>query len=125
VTIEHTLPKENNDLGFPTLNITQYEEYVIHYAVHNHKHLSSIPLNIYYDDKLISTVNAENNTINPYTFRPKDSGKHYIKFEIDNYTKIIKLNVQETNIDIQDTTTNLLLDLSALNRNYKDDDRDS
>lgn len=126
IAIETIIPKNLGIVDTVKLyNVIQYESYNISYAVYNPKHLEYIPVEIYVDNILQSTVNAPNNKELIYSFIPSESGTKIIKFKNGSYEKSIYADVANTVMDLQETTNNLVLNLSAVGRINNDSNRDS
>ena len=82
IAINTTIPKEVGIVDSIQLyNVVQYELYSITYGVYNPKHLEYIPIEIYLDDVLATTVNASNNKELTYSFTAATSGNKIIIFK--------------------------------------------
>jgi hypothetical protein len=125
IAIETTIPKMYGIVKDVKLyNIVQYELASINYGVYNPKKLEYVPVEIYLNDELSTTVNAPNNKELTYSFTPNISGNINIKFKTGDYEKSLIADVTETTMDIQDITSNLVLDLSASGRTNQDANKD-
>lgn len=125
IAIETTIPKIYGIVKDVKLyNIVQYELTSINYGVYNPKKLEYVPVEIYLNNELSTTVNAPNNKELTYSFTPNISGNINIKFKTGDYEKSLIADVTETTMDIQDITSNLVLDLSASGRTNQDADKD-
>lgn len=126
ITIETIIPKRIDITNSVKLyDVIQYEPYTLTYAVYNPKHLEYIPVEIYLNDVLQTTVNAPNNKELTYSFNPSKSGNAVIKFKYDDYYKIINADVENTVMDLQEIENNLVLNLSASGRTNQDTNKDS
>lgn len=126
IAINTTIPKEVGIVDSIQLyNVVQYELYSITYGVYNPKHLEYIPIEIYLDDVLATTVNASNNKELTYSFTAATSGNKIIIFKYNDYSKSISMDVSPTTMELQEITNNLTLALSASGRTNQDANRDS
>ena len=126
IAINTTIPKEIGIVDSIQLyNVVQYELYSITYGVYNPKHLEYIPIEIYLDDVLSTTVNASNNRELTYSFTAATSGNKTITFKYNDYSKSISMDVSPTTMELQEITNNLTLALSASGRTNQDANRDS
>ena len=124
VAIETVIPKSIGIINNGEIyDIIQYEMYNINYGVYNPKHLEYIPVEIYFDDNLLSTVNAPNNKELLYSITSNIYGDKVLCFKIGDYTKNIVLHIAQTSMNLQENTNNLLLALSASGRTNNDINR--
>lgn len=125
IAIETVIPKIYGIVNAPKLyNIVQYELATLNYGVYNPKKLEYIPVEIYLNNELTTIVNAPNNKELTYSFTPNVSGNVSIKFKTGDYEKSLIADVTETTMDIQDITSNLVLNLSASGRTNQDANKD-
>lgn len=125
IAIENTIPREIGIVSSNKLyDVIQYESYTLSYGVYNPKNLEYIPVEIYLNDVLSTTVNAPNNKELSYTFTASSSGDQTIKFKIGDYEKSVSADVSETVMNLQEITSNLTLSLSALGRTNQDANRE-
>ena len=125
VAIEMVIPKEYDITNTAKLyGVIQYELYSINYGVYNPKNLEYVPVNIYLDNVLLSTVNAPNGRELTFSFTANESGDKVLRFNIDDYNKDIVADVENTVMDLQEITSNLTLALSAQGRTNQDSNRD-
>lgn len=125
VSIEMVIPKEYDIAKVAKLyGVVQYELYSINYGVYNPKNLEYVPVNIYIDDVLLSTVNAPNGKELTLSFAASESGDKTLRFNIDDYNKNVSTEVSSTVMDLQEITSNLTLALSAQGRTNQDSNRD-
>ena len=124
IAIETTIPKEYGITNNIKLyDVVQYELYALNYGVYNPRNLEYIPVDIYLNDVLSTTVNAPNRRELVYSFTSNESGDKYIKFKIGDYEKVINADVSETSMNIQDIISNLALSLTASGRTNQDSNR--
>lgn len=125
IAIETVIPKsigiKNNGEIY---NVVQHEMYNINYGVYNPEKLAYIPVEIYFDNKPLKTVNAPNNEELLCSIIPNNYGNKILCFKINDYIKNITLHVSPTSMDLQENTNNLLLSLSASGRTNEDENRD-
>lgn len=125
VSIEMVIPKEYAISKVAKLyGVVQYELYSINYGVYNPKNLEYVPVNIYIDDVLLSTVNAPNGKELTLSFAASESGDKTLRFNIGDYNKDVVTEVSSTVMDLQEITSNLSLALSAQGRTNQDSNRD-
>ncbi|MBO7211700.1 MAG: hypothetical protein J6V44_11950 [Methanobrevibacter sp.] len=107
-------------------DVVQYEVYTLSYGVYNPKNLEFIPVDIYFDGEKTSSVNAPNGKELTYSFTANSYGDKTIKFVVPdyNYERSISTNVEETEMELQDITNNLILNLSASGRTNQDVNRE-
>lgn len=121
VAIETTIPKSIGIIkNIEIYDVIQYEMYNINYGVYNPRHLEYIPIEIYFDDNLLSIVNAPNNKELLCSIAPSIYGNKKLCFKIGEYVKNIPLHVSQTSMNLQENNNNLLLSLSALGRTNED-----
>lgn len=125
VAIEIVIPKQYDIAKIAKLyDVVQYELYSINYGVYNPKNLEYVPVNIYIDNVLLSTVNASNGKELTLSFTASESGDKTLRFNIGDYNKNISAEVSSTVMDLQEITSNLSLSLSAQGRTNQDSNRD-
>ena len=125
IAIETVVPKEYGITNSIKLyNVVQYESYTLDYGVYNPKNLEYIPVEIYLNDVLSTIVNAPNGKRLSYSFTSNESGNKTIKFKSGDYEKNISTEVDKTEMNLQDITNNLSLDLYASGRTNQDSNRD-
>lgn len=125
IAIEMVIPKQYDISKTAKLyGVVQYELYSINYGVYNPKNLEYVPVNIYIDDVLLSTVNAPNGKELTLSFTASESGDKTLRFNIDDYNKNVSTEVSSTVMDLQEITNNLTLALSAQGKTNQDSNRD-
>lgn len=125
IAIETVIPKEYGVTNNIKLyNVVQYELYSFNYGVYNPKNLEYIPIEIYVDGVLNTTVNASNSKELTFSFTSNTSGNKEIKFKYNDYEKTVSADVLETVMDLQEVVNNLTLSLSASGRTNQDVNRD-
>lgn len=125
VSIEMVIPKYYDIAKIAKLyGVVQYELYSINYGVYNPKNLEYVPVNIYIDDVLLSTVNAPNGRELTLSFSANESGDKVLRFNINDYNKDVITEVSSTVMDLQEISSNLTLSLSAQGRTNNDSNRD-
>ena len=125
IAIETTIPKTYGIVDQVKLyDVVQYELYSLNYGVYNPKNLEYIPVEIYLDNTLSTTVNAPNGRELIYSFTASSSGNKSITFKSGDYEKNVQVDISETQMDIQEITNNLTLSLSASGRTNQDANRD-
>lgn len=125
VVIETIIPKDQGILNKINLfNVIQFETYTLKYAVYNPQNLEHIQVDIYFDDLLLSAINAPNNKELEFSFVPNVSGLHKITFKSEDYIKTIDITISETALNIQEITSNLELNLTASGKTNNDTTKD-
>lgn len=124
VAIEMIIPKEYGIVKNPKLyGVIQYELYTINYGVYNPKNLEYVPVNIYLNNTLLSTVNAPNGKELSLSFTSSEAGDKTLRFNIGEYNKDVSADVDSTVMDLQEISSNLILNLSASGRTNQDANR--
>ena len=121
IAIEAVIPKSiaiTNSVKI--YNVVQYESYNLSYGVYNPKNLEYVPVEIYLDGELSTSVNAPNNKELTYSFTSNSYGSKLVSFKIGEYVKTVTIEVEETTMDLQEINNNLLLTLSAAGRTNQD-----
>lgn len=125
IAIEAVIPKSiaiTNSVKI--YNVVQYESYNLSYGVYNPKNLEYVPVEIYLDEELSTSVNAPNNKELTYSFTSNSYGSKLVSFKIGEYVKTVTIEVEETTMDLQEINNNLLLTLSAAGRTNQDANRE-
>lgn len=121
IAIETVIPKSYGIVEIPKIyNVVQYELSTVNYGVYNPKKLEYIPVEIYLNDELSTIVNAPNGKELIYSFTSSVAGNVNIKFKSGDYEKIVGTEVDSTTMDLQDISSNLILDLNASGRTNQD-----
>lgn len=124
ISYETVIPRQYGVVTSPKIyNVIQYEPYTISYAVYNPGNLATIPVDIHIDNVLMQTVQAPNFKVLNYSFVSNTDGNKVLKFVTGQYSREIGIDVDQTIMDLQEITNNLVLKLTATGRTNEDVNR--
>lgn len=105
-------------------DMTQYVPYTLHYAVFSSTQQTNIPVSIYLNNELISTVSCSNNVNNTIDIVPSTQGEGFLMFKSGNYTKQIPVNIALNNLGLEEITDMLDFNFIAGGRTNQSDNKD-
>ena len=118
---KHIVDKDN-PLKF--YNIEQFVPYNVTFGTYSPKNLAKLNVTIKLDDKVYSTVDSTNNKKNVTSFLVYNNKVKDVKFITDDATRVIPLEIKDSNISIAEITNGLDFNFDAKGKSNTSSDRD-
>lgn len=116
IACKYTIPasKGLNTTGTNILyDINQYTEYTLYFAVYNGTLPLYTPVRLYLDDDLQTTIQAENNSLQSFSFTQYSPKDIVLKIEAGDTVKEIQGKVNGSTLNIDEITSGLTLAFSG------------
>lgn len=117
---KHIVDNEN-PLKF--YNIEQFVPYNVTFGTYSPKNLAKLNVTIKLDDQVYSTINSANNKKNTTSFLVYNNKIENVKFVTDDITRIIPLEIKDSNINISEITNGLDFNFDAKGKSNTSSDR--
>ena len=98
-----------------TVNATQYEELAFDVAIYDSRS-RQLTLSVLDNNIQIQEISIQSGDIEHLTYTPTTTGNHTLTFSCDGVTTEITADVDSSDVDITEVTTDVMLKLSAKNR---------
>lgn len=118
---KHIVDKDN-PLKF--YNIEQFVPYNVTFGTYSPKNLTKLNVTIKLDDQVYSTVDSTNNKKNVTSFLVYNNKVKDVKFITDDDTRVIPLEIKDSNISIAEITNGLDFNFDAKGKSNTSSDRD-
>lgn len=118
---KHIVDNEN-PLKF--YNIEQFVPYNVTFGTYSPKNLAKLNVTIKLDDQVYSTVDSTNNKKNVTSFLVYNNKVKDVKFITDDATRVIPLEIKDSNISISEITNGLDFNFDAKGKSNTSSDRD-
>lgn len=112
----------DNPLKF--YNIEQFVPYNVTFGTYSPKNLAKLNVTIKLDDQVYSTVDSTNNKKNVTSFLVYNNKVKDVKFITDDVTRVIPLEIKDSNISIAEITNGLDFNFDAKGKSNTSSDRD-
>ena len=110
----------------PTLyGITQYVPYTLRFATYSPTNKLNIPVEVTLGADNLGSVNSNNGIVNEFTIVSKTAGNKNIVLSAEGLTYNIPTLVEATTMALEEITSELKLDFSAIGKNNSSADKDS
>ena len=117
---KHIVDNEN-PLKF--YNIEQFVPYNVTFGTYSPKNLAKLNVTIKLDDQVYSTIDSTNNKKNITSFLVYNNKIENVKFVTDDITRIIPLEIKDSNINIAEITNGLDFNFDAKGKSNTSSDR--
>lgn len=117
---KHIVDNEN-PLKF--YNIEQFVPYNVTFGTYSPKNLAKLNVTIKLDDQVYSTVDSTNNKKNVTSFLVYNNKVKDVKFITDDATRVIPLEIKDSNISIAEITNGLDFNFDAKGKSNTSSDR--
>lgn len=117
---KHIVDNEN-PLKF--YNIEQFVPYNVTFGTYSPKNLAKLNVTIKLDDQVYSTIDSANNKKNVTSFLVYNNKIENVKFVTDDITRIIPLEIKDSNISIAEITNGLDFNFDAKGKSNTSSDR--
>ena len=118
---KHIVDKDN-PLKF--YNVEQFVPYNVTFGTYSPKNLAKLNVTIKLDDQVYSTVDSTNNKKNVTSFLVYNNKVKDVKFITDDATRVIPLEIKDSNISIAEITNGLDFNFDAKGKSNTSSDRD-
>ena len=105
--------------------ITQYVPYTLRFATYSPTNKLNIPVTVTVSGELLGTVSSNNGIVNEFGIVAKTSGNKNLSLAADEVAYDIPMLVEATSMALEEITSELKLDFSAIGKNNNSADRDS
>ena len=105
--------------------ITQYVPYTLRFATYSPTNKLNIPVTVTVSGELLGTVSSNNGIVNEFGIVAKTAGNKNLSLAADEVTYDIPMLVEATSMALEEITSELKLDFSAIGKNNNSADRDS
>lgn len=112
----------DNPLKF--YNIEQFVTYNVTFGTYSPKNLAKLNVTIKLDDQVYSTLDSSNNKKNVTSFLVYNNKIENVKFITDDVTRVIPLEIKDSNISIAEITNGLDFNFDAKGKSNTSSDRD-
>lgn len=111
----------NNPLKF--YNIEQFVPYNVTFGTYSPKNLAKLNVTIKLDDQIYSTIDSANNKKNVTSFLVYNNKIKTVKFITDDVTRVIPLEIKDSDISIAEITNGLDFNFDAKGKSNTSSDR--
>lgn len=113
----------DNDNPLKFYNIEQFVPYNITFGTYSPKNLAKLNVTIKLDDQVYSTIDSANNKKNETSFLVYNNKIKNVSFVTDDVTRIIPLEIKDSNISITEITNGLDFNFDAKGKSNTSSDR--
>lgn len=113
----------DNEHPLKFYNIEQFVPYNVTFGTYSPKNLAKLNVTIKLDDQVYSTINSANNKKNTTSFLVYNNKIENVKFVTDDITRIIPLEIKDSNINISEITNGLDFNFDAKGKSNTSSDR--
>lgn len=106
-------------------DMVQYIPYNLRFSTYSPINASNTEVEILLDDISQGTINTKNGIENIFTLISKTSGNKVVTLNTQGVSRTIPINVAPTTMNLQEITSNLVLNFTALGKNNNSEDRDT
>lgn len=97
-----------------TIELEQYIPYDLTFSVYDPVSPQSIPVEIFFNDEVIATLNTKNGTVNKYPIVPVKTGEGIIKISTSGIETSISVDVAKNKMGLQELMSDLELAFTAV-----------
>lgn len=105
--------------------ITQYVPYTLRFATYSPTNKLNIPVTVTVSGELLGTVSSNNGIVNEFGIVAKTAGNKNLSLAADEVTYDIPMLVEATTMNLEEITSELKLNFSAIGKNNNSADKDS
>ena len=110
----------------PTIyGLTQYAPYTLRFATYSPTNKLNTPVTVTMSGEALGVVSSNNGIVNEFSIVAKTSGNKTITLTAEDASYEIPTQVAPTGMDIDEITSGLTLDFSAIGKNNNAEDKDS
>ena len=113
----------DNDNPLKFYNIEQFVPYNVTFGTYSPKNLAKLNVTIKLDDQIYSTIDSANNKKNVTSFLVYNNKIKNVKFITDDVTRIIPLEIKDSDISIAEITNGLDFNFDAKGKSNTSSDR--
>lgn len=113
----------DNDNPLKFYNVEQFVPYNVTFGTYSPKNLAKLNVTIKLDDQVYSTVDSTNNKKNVTSFLVYNNKVKDVKFITDDATRVIPLEIKDSNISIAEITNGLDFNFDAKGKSNTSSDR--
>lgn len=128
VAVALTIPNTHGVIGaeesVAIYDMVQYVPYTIRFATYSPTNAANTEVTITFDGEEKGTVSSNNGTENEFVLTSMGSGSKTLNISAATFSKDIPVEVAQTDMDIQEIQSGLVLDFSAIGKSNNSLDRD-
>jgi hypothetical protein len=109
----------------PVLEITQYVPYTLRFATYSPTNAASVLVDIAIDGEALGSVASKNGAVNEFAIIAKTAGSKSVSLTMGEQIYTIAAVVAATTMKIEEITSGLTLDFSAIGKSNNSSDKDS
>ncbi len=113
----------DNDNPLKFYNIEQFVPYNVTFGTYSPKNLAKLNVTIKLDDQIYSTIDSANNKKNVTSFLVYNNKIKNVKFITDDVTRVIPLEIKDSDISIAEITNGLDFNFDAKGKSNTSSDR--
>lgn len=123
VPLEYGVLTGNSNVAL--YGVVQYEPYTLRFASYSPLNLESSSVRVTIDGELKGTVMSSNNIVNEFVFTPTTSGTKTLRLTSGDVVYALPVDVLPTTMDIEEITTDLVLNFNADGKSNNSTDRNT